>query len=383
MENRRSILLTQLVFLTLLIRGMSHCQAQLPHESQDDLVHVNQIQVIGTHNSYHAGLAPSQAAITRQDDPALARALDYKHPSLDVQLSNGVRQLELDVLYDPDGGRYAHPAGLARAAKASLPADPPFDPKGVFSKPGYKVMHNPDYDYRSNCQPFVACLEVIREWSRAHPSHLPIFVFVENKKFQNLTTQAMDDLDAEIASVFSSSELITPDDVRQNYPTLNEAVTKRGWPTLRAARGRIIFLLAKSELRNVYREGHSSLEGRILFTNSTLGEPDAAFTVLPESSDVAISRNVKNGYLVLTRADVDTMDARKNEATRRDRALASGAQLISTDYPPGEPATWSTYQVSFGKLVARCNPVLPVKGCNAQLLEEAGQPPYRHQAVVR
>jgi len=228
-----------------------HAVPQLTKITLDDSVRLNQVQVIGTHNSYHAGLAPSQAALVRKADPALADALEYKHSSLDVQLTNGVRQLKLDVLYDPSGGKYAHPKGLAEIRKASLPPDPPVDPKNVFRFPGFKVMHNPDYDYRSNCQPFVACLETIKQWSKAHPSHLPIFVFVENKKFQNLTTKAMDDLDAEIASVFSRSDLVEPDDVRGAYSTLDEAVRKQGWPSLSRTRGKVIFLLAKSELRDV------------------------------------------------------------------------------------------------------------------------------------
>ena len=41
---------------------------------------------------------------------------------------------------------------------------------------------------------------------------------------------------------------------------------------------------------------------------------------------------VQKGYLVRTRADIDTADARKDDGARRDAALASGAQIISTDY---------------------------------------------------
>ena len=182
----------------------------------------------------------------------------------------------------------------------------------------------------------------------------------------------------EIASVFPNSDLIRPDDVRGTYSTLNEAVTKQSWPTLRQARGKVIFLLAKSELRSIYRDGHPSLENRVLFTNSTPGEPDAAFTVLPESSDPAIPRAVRKGYLVLTRADVDTADARKNDTARRDQALSSGAQLLSTDYPPGEPAAWSTYQVSFGGVVARCNPITSVQRCDCKLLEKTEYLPIQH-----
>ena len=75
-------------------------------------IRLNQIQVIGSHNSYHAGLPPSAAALLRKSDPKAADHLDYQHPALDVQLNRGIRQLEIDVFADAKGGRYANPAGL-------------------------------------------------------------------------------------------------------------------------------------------------------------------------------------------------------------------------------------------------------------------------------
>ena len=80
------------------------------------------------------------------------------------------------------GGRYAHPSGPKNVAAAGLPADPDFDPSGLMNKPGFKVMHVQDVDYRSTCQPFIGCLEQIKEWSHAHPNHVPIFVLVETKQ---------------------------------------------------------------------------------------------------------------------------------------------------------------------------------------------------------
>ena len=58
-----------------------------------------------------------------------------------------------------------------------------------------------------------------------------------------------------------------------------------------------------------------------------------------------------------TRADEATTHARKNDTSRRDKALSSGAQFISTDYP--EPRKeWSTYEVRFADGVkVRANPV--------------------------
>ena len=46
-----------------------------------------------------------------------------------------------------------------------------------------------------------------------------------------------------------------------------------------------------------------------------------------------IAALVRDGYIVRTRADADTFEARTNSTERRDRALGSGAQYVSTDYP--------------------------------------------------
>src|ERR1700741_1249000 len=132
----------------------------------DDSVRMNQIQVMGSHNSYHAGIAPSEAILMRQKNPARFETLEYKHRPLEEQLSSGIRQIELDVYADSQGGRFADPLGPKIVAQAGLSADPPFDPEGIMKKPGFKVMHVQDYDYRSTCQPFAACLEIVRRWSQ-------------------------------------------------------------------------------------------------------------------------------------------------------------------------------------------------------------------------
>lgn len=134
---------------------------------------INQIQVIGTHNSYHAGIAPNEAKLWLAKNPAALKGLEYQHQSLPEQFDSGVRQIELDIYADTKGGRYAHPSGPDMVAAAHLPPDPPFDPSALMSKPGFKVMHVQDVDYRSNCQPFRDCLQQVRTWSKAHPNHVP------------------------------------------------------------------------------------------------------------------------------------------------------------------------------------------------------------------
>jgi hypothetical protein len=346
-------------------------------QAPDASIKLNQIQVIGTHNSYHAGIAPSETKVWQAKYPDAYKGLDYSHPPLTVQFNAGVRQIELDVFADTKGGLYAHPAGPGMAAAAGLPADPPFDPNGVMSKPGFKVMHVQDIDYRSTCQPFTACLEEVRQWSHAHPGHIPIFILVETKQGlpkglkltvpEPFTSSTFDALDAEIRSVFPPSELITPDDVRGEYPTLNAAILAGNWPLLSAARGKVVFLMDQRPVESIYLEGHPSLKGRVIFTNPPAGAPDAAFTEMNDGPADAISALVRQGYLVRARTDADTREARTNDTTKRDAMIASGAQLLSTDYPANEPARWpGHFSVSLpGHLIARCDPINTTSSCNS------------------
>ena len=60
-----------------------------------------------------------------------------------------------------------------------------------------------------------------------------------------------------------------------------------------------------------------------------------------------ISRMVKKGYMVRTRADADTREARANDRSSFEAACASGAQIITTDYYYKSTFFPSDYKVSF------------------------------------
>lgn len=351
----------------------------------DAQVRINQIQIIGSHNSYHAGLLAGMRAFLAKERPADLRGLDYAHQPLDKQFDGGVRQIELDIFADSKGGRYAHPAAPALEKAAGVPVDPMDNFSGaspdVMLKPGFKVMHVQDLDQHSTCQPFTACLEIVRMWSRAHPRHLPIYILVETKHDKPLdipnatvpepfTAVTFDELDREIRSVFPANEMITPDDMRGKYQTLNEAARGGAWPTLAQARGKVIFLMDQRSAEPKYLEGHPNLRGRVLFTNAAPGQPDAAFTEMNDGTEQEIAALVRQGYLVRTRTDADTREGRSGSTARRDHAMASGAQILSTDYPKAEPAKWTGYSVSFpGGAMARCNPVAKSAQCVDKDLE--------------
>jgi hypothetical protein len=335
----------------------------------DHNLRLNDILVVGTHNSYHQR-SPVLTTVIKTAAPTRWIELDYAHPPLDAQLEDGARGLELDLVYDPEGGRFAHPAGLKLAG---LPEDPAY--VAAMSKPGFKVMHIQDVDFHSSCVTFVGCLTIIRDWSRAHPDHVPILITMNTSDSKSrapggvdglpFTEAAYDALDAEIRSVFQARELITPDDVQGAYPTLREAVLERGWPTLGASRGRFIFALDEGPKHvAAYRGQRKSLEGRVLFVNVDEDSPVAAYITLNEHADVArITAAAQAGFLVRTRADAETFEARSGDVTRRDAALASGAQYVWTDYRRPEPGL-TDYQVRLpAGAIAIGNPVRAAGKC--------------------
>jgi hypothetical protein len=379
LSNHHRTLAAATLLVTLggtLHTALSHAQKA----TSDDDLKINQLQVIGTHNSYHAGIAPNETKLWQAKYAEAFKGLDYQHLPLPQQFDAGVRQIELDVYADTKGGLYAHPSGPKMVAASNLPADPDFDPNGVMNKPGFKVMHVQDVDYRSTCQPFTACLQQVKEWSHAHPNHVPIFILIETKQGaprgdlhltvpESFTPSTFDALDAEIRSVFPADEMITPDNVRGQYDTLNQAVLAGNWPTLASSRGKVVFLMDQRPVTPVYLTGHPSLRGRVIFTNSEPGQPDAAFLERNDGPADDIASLVRQGYLIRARTDSDTKEARTNDTAVRDAMLTSGAQLLSTDYPINEPARWPGHYVVTlpGNVVTRCNPVNATTGCSAAL----------------
>jgi hypothetical protein len=147
-------------------------------------------------------------------------------------------------------------------------------------------------------------------------------------KDTTVTPVTFDALDAEIRSVLSPSELITPDDVRGSDPSLGHGIRTRGWPTLGAVRGRILFMLDNENFAPIELRGHPSLRGRILFASSSPGDDDAAVSKLnnPLTQAALIKAALAANMPVRTRADADTVQARSDTprcATPHSRAVPS------------------------------------------------------------
>ena len=325
---------------------------------------INKIQVIGSHNSYKRAIDPALYKVFQEKDSNRIKGLAYSHIPIADQLKMGLCNLEIDVYRDEKGGRYAHPKGLDMAVGQA-----PYDPDGEMMKHGYKVFHVPDLDFRTDSYTFEALLKKLRNWSKEHPDHYPVFITLEAKgggparagsaATEELSVEAFDELDQAIVKNLGKEYVITPDDVRGKYATLEEAVLKGNWPVLKQAKGKYLFVLDdKDRKRATYMQGHPSLKGRILFVNAEPGTPEAAVLIRNNAKQPEIKDLVQKGYIIRTRADSDTKEARVNDRSSFAAACNSGAQIITTDYYQKSTYFNSDYRVYFeGEKYIRMNPV--------------------------
>ena len=152
--------------------------------------------------------------------------------------------------------------------------------------------------------------------------------------------------------------------MRGAHATLNEAIRAGAWPTLKSARGKIVILMITATgeaATRGYLEGHPSLKGRMAFVRAEPGQDHAAFLMFDNALVRAddIKTYVRQGYIVRTRSDIETYEAKINDMTRANAAFASGAQVVSTDFEHPGNAYGTPYVVKLpGGGVARRNPVL-------------------------
>jgi len=296
----------------------------------DDVLTLNHVQVAGTHNSYHV-----------TPDPLIVLEWGYTHSSLEAQARDqGVRQFELDVHYSAD---------LA----------------------DFEVYHVDIFDRESNCALLSDCLASLRAWSDDNPAHLPVVVMIEPKDDtggEDLSVR-YDELDEAILAGWPRERMLTPDDLRGDADTLREVVTTTGWPTLGELRGSALFYMLDG---GVHRDGYiaaAGLDGRVMFARTDHDDDLASILMMDDPTDADIAERVADGFLVRTRADAGSEEAWAADTSRQEAALASGAQLISTDYPVAVDGVDYVLEIP-GGMPARCDPVTAPVECTAEAVED-------------
>jgi hypothetical protein len=310
--------------------------------AEERALRLNDIQVVGSHNSYKLAMSAENFTALMARNSDTARSLEYTHLPLSAQLQLGVRKLELDVFYDPLGELF---------------------PGRVTSGSSFPVLHVQNLDDRSSCLDLLSCLDEVKAWSIAHDTHVPIFIsfnakdavidqpgFVRPLPFDEDAWLAMD---AEIRSVLGQKLLEPAEVISEDGPR---------WPLLDAVRGGYVAVLDEGGSK---RASYASRwRERAMFANLEETEPGAAVLIVndPIADFDRIQRLVRRGYIVRTRADADTVEARTGEVNRRDQAFSSGAQLVSTDYYLEATHFGTNYVVRLpGRM--RCNPLLRPPAC--------------------
>lgn len=318
------------------------------------VLRIDQLRLLGTHNSYHVAPDPAVARLVAAAAPTEARAIDCTQKPIPEQLGRlGLRHLELDCYRDPAGGLFAAPLGLTLAIAAGRAEPLPW--REELAEPGIKVLHSPGFDFRTTVPTLHAALREVKAWSDTHPRHVPVFLLLELKSDAFAPPQPLPwndegfaELEATILAVFPRERILAPDDVRRDKPTLREAVDGVGWPEIDAHRGKIVCLMDnEGDVRDAYLAGSDVLAGRLLFTSVAPDHPAAAFMKRndPQSGHDEIRRLVDAGFLVRTRVDAGLVEPGRGDLGRWERALSSGAQLLSTDLPEPDPR-FPGYRVS-------------------------------------
>ena len=264
-----------------------------------DATPFSKLRLLASHNSYRRGsngLGLFFIGIVKPGEP---RNLAYAHKSLTEQLDLGFRSFELDLR--PRGDHFI-------------------------------LEHVPLVDPRTWEPDFALALEELALWSDRDPGHLPLVLLFELKNDYGFLDPslgvwdgaAFDRLDAAIRKGLGR-RLYAPDD-RRGGP----------WPNVGGLRGRIIVILHENEAyRAIYESGHPGLAGRAMFDCLPDGAPGAFFAILnePFADAPKIASAEARGTIVRTMAGAGG-DFRPGILAA---ALASGAQIVSTDFPIGYP----------------------------------------------
>jgi len=315
-----------------------------------DSIRLNDIRVLTSHNSYKKKPDPKVLAFLsrfkkRLSDDLDPKQLDYGHAMLSIQLDSfNIRGFELDVNYDPDGGHFEKRRvnlfvkGLNQQCKDSL-----------YAKSGFKLLHIADVDYETNYVTFIQALQEIKEWSDRNPLHIPLFINIEIKKDNpgnysralrwlgfkkgiSVNENLYLDLDKEILSVFSEDQLFTPKKLKGDYKDINERLNDSGWPSLNSCLGKVIFILDGEKGKMYSGENEFNAE-RPMFVYGDPTGINTAFVVInePIGKEEEI-RDLSEKFMVRTRTDAGTIEARNNDYARFNSAMESKAQIITTDY---------------------------------------------------
>lgn len=297
-----------------------------------DGVKFNEVAYIGTHNSYQLAADDSYAQIYRKLSDATFglvsdQTADYNSETLTEQFNTGIRSIELDI-----------------------------ETRVIDGKASFICTHEPGFNMNSSCADFALALEEIKLWSENNPGHLPITVIIEPKKVfipVNDTVYFNPDYALELDSLLREalgSTLLTPADMLGSYSDFAAMRNNNGWLPLGDTLGKVLVLLHDTTITSSYINADKTIKTQAMFPMLRYSDRDksyASFLLLNDSSDALVHAGelVDNGkFIVRTRAD----SFGYIDEDERAAAIKSGAQIISTDYPPRSDGQYEENTLTFG-----------------------------------
>lgn len=303
----------------------------------DDQLRVSDLQMGGTHNSYHI-----EPAMPIHDSHR------YTHAPLSVQLGEqGIRAFELDLHLDQAEG-----------------------PLSVY----HIKLNQARIDAESTCELFTDCLTEIRTWADVNRGHLPIFIWIEIKDdVGGLLFLDLEMFEDEILSVFPRNRLFTPDDLRGDHPSIRAALDADGWSLLGQARNRFVFLImGNGSLQEQYAHGFTALDDRLAFVAAEPERFDDPWAAVAKINNPAADQTIADAHAAdlliasnVCGADLDDAECQ----TKLDAGLQNGVHMLMDDFPA--PVPGRTYQLTIpdGNPV-RCNPRTAPATCTSAALED-------------
>ncbi len=303
-----------------------------------DGIKFNELRFIATHNSYQTPATEEFKALYSDLSELTcglvkAEKAEFYSQTLTQQLSCGIRSLEMDI--------------------------ETFDRNGEIS---FTCMHSPYIDMTTSCYDFSLAMKEIAMWSDNNPNHLPITIIVEPKSIF-LPMEDMEFFNLEYACEFDKTlrdtlgdKLFTPADMLRDYNSFGDMRAADDWCKVSNMLGKVLILLHECDITEDYISLDTSFKTQAMFPMLREEDIDRDCTsfILANTPDefLEINEEVLNEKKIMVRTRADTFaDAPPQQ---RDDALISGAQIVSTDYPPRDDLKPDSYTVTFenGKTIS-------------------------------
>ena len=282
-----------------------------------DDVKINEIAVIGTHNSYQVLPTPQKYAFEKYlmflSGGKKGTKLNFEMDPYTEQLEHGIRNLEIDI--------------------------ETVDKNGEIS---FIVTHSPISDNTSSAYDFEKGLYEIAMWSDNNPNHMPVYLLIEPKgevpsvnNMKNFSINYAKELDKTIREVIDD-KLLTPDLAMGDFENFEEMRMADGWPSLKKAAGKIIVLLHPCSVTDEYINLDPSLKSQAMFPMlrfEDIDKPYASFILDNDPKEAKENNKItvyEKNLMVRTRAD-NYPDFSDERYSFSDECFS---HIITTDYPP-------------------------------------------------